>query len=90
MSAKNTKKRSGTDWKRLRAMKDRDIDFSDIHKLDKVAFLKATLRFPKRKEIVSIRLDPDVLEWFKNQGHGYQTRMNAVLKMYMEGKMAGK
>ena len=39
---------------------------------------------PKTKPLISIRLDSDVLEWFKSQGAGYQTRMNAVLRMYME------
>jgi uncharacterized protein (DUF4415 family) len=37
-----------------------------------------------RKEAISLRLDHDVLDWFKTQGPGYQTRMNAVLKAYME------
>jgi uncharacterized protein (DUF4415 family) len=37
-----------------------------------------------RKAAISLRLDPDVLEWFRTQGPGYQTRMNAVLKAYME------
>ena len=37
-----------------------------------------------RKAAISLRLDPEVLDWFKTQGPGYQTRMNAVLKAYME------
>jgi uncharacterized protein (DUF4415 family) len=37
-----------------------------------------------RKAAISLRVDPDVLEWFRTQGPGYQTRMNAVLKAYME------
>ena len=36
------------------------------------------------REAISIRLDQDVLEWFRGQGPGYQTRMNAVLRSYME------
>ncbi len=39
---------------------------------------------PVRKAAISLRLDPDVLAWFKTQGPGYQTRMNAVLKAYMD------
>ena len=39
---------------------------------------------PARKAAISLRLDPDVLAWFKAQGPGYQTRMNAVLKAYMD------
>ncbi len=87
MKEKNTKRRSKTDWELVRKMKDREIDFSEIPELDKSFFAKATLRLPKRKETVSIRLDPDILNWFKHQGQGYQTRINAVLRMYMEAKI---
>jgi hypothetical protein len=45
---------------------------------------KGELRMPKTKPLISTRLDSDILEWFKSQGAGYQTRMNAVLRMYME------
>ena len=37
-----------------------------------------------RKAAISLRLDADVLDWFKSQGAGYQTRINAVLRAYME------
>jgi uncharacterized protein (DUF4415 family) len=37
-----------------------------------------------RKSAISLRVDPEVLDWFKTQGPGYQTRMNAVLRAYME------
>jgi uncharacterized protein (DUF4415 family) len=39
---------------------------------------------PQAKEGVYLRLDQDVLEWFKAQGPGYQTRINAILRAYME------
>jgi uncharacterized protein (DUF4415 family) len=64
-------------------MSDSDIDVSDIPKLDKRFFERAQVRLPKKKRSVSLRLDPDVLEWFKHQGRGYQTRINAVLKAYV-------
>ena len=38
------------------------------------------------KQLTSLRLDPDVLAWFKAQGKGYQTRMNAVLRAYMKAQ----
>ncbi len=41
-----------------------------------------------RKAAISLRLDPEVLEWFRTQGPGYQTRMNAVLRAYVEAKQA--
>ncbi|CAB1073194.1 hypothetical protein D1AOALGA4SA_1788 [Olavius algarvensis Delta 1 endosymbiont] len=67
-------------------MPDEDIDYSDIPPLDDNFFKKGKLRLPKAKPLISIRIDPDVLEWFKSQGGGYQTRMNAVLRMYMESQ----
>ena len=84
MKAKPLKKKSKTDWGKLHNMSDTDIDYSDIPPLDSEFFKKGELRMPKTKPLISIRLDSDVLEWFKSQGAGYQTRMNAVLRMYME------
>ena len=77
------KKTSGTDWERLNAMSDEDIDTSDIPELDDNFFQQAKLHLPVKKP-VTIRLDADVLEWFKGQGQGYQTRINNLLRKYME------
>jgi uncharacterized protein (DUF4415 family) len=84
MSGKATKSSSRTDWDRVNAMADEDIDTSDIPPLDQEFFAKAELRMPAAKPSITIRLDPDVLEWFKNQGRGYQTRINAVLRKYVD------
>ncbi|MFC1451838.1 BrnA antitoxin family protein [Verrucomicrobiota bacterium] len=65
-------------------MPDSEIDVSEIPKLDKAFFKHAKLRMPKRKQSVSLRLDPDVLDWFKHEGRGYQTRINAILRAYVE------
>jgi uncharacterized protein (DUF4415 family) len=65
-------------------MTDADIDTGDILPLDERFFANARLRMPKRKESITIRLDPDILVWFKSLGKGYQTRINAVLRAYME------
>jgi uncharacterized protein (DUF4415 family) len=78
-------KRSKTDWKKLDAMKDKDIDTRDIPALDDDFFSRAELRLPP-KQAVTIRLDADVLEWFKGQGKGYQTRINKLLRTYMEAQ----
>ena len=51
-----------------------------------VDWSKARLVIPKPKTPVSIRLDNDVLEFFKAQGRGYQTRINAVLRAWMEAQ----
>lgn len=78
-------KTSRTDWKRLAEMEDKDIDMSDIPELDDAFFRNAELRVPP-KQSVTIRLDADVLEWFKAQGEGYQTRINKLLRSYMEAQ----
>ncbi|MDA8048845.1 MAG: BrnA antitoxin family protein [Rhodospirillales bacterium] len=46
--------------------------------------LKAEAAMPARKRLMSVRLDADVIDWFKGQGAGYQTRMNAVLRSFMD------
>jgi len=89
MSAKPSKKSSATDWKRVDAIQDADVDTSEIPPLDKAFFDNARLRLPDKKQSVTVRLDADVLEWFRSQGKGYQTRMNAVLRLYMESNRDG-
>lgn len=77
-----TKTRSLTDWKRVDAMKDDEIDFSDIPKLGPDFFANAIL-WPGTKNQLTLRVDSDVLAFFKKSGRGYQTRMNNVLRMEM-------
>ena len=77
------RKRSKTDWKRIDAMKDQDIDYSDIPELGDDFFKNAVIRMPETKATITMRLDRDVLNWFKKQGSKYQTRINAVLRAYM-------
>ena len=81
-----SKKKSKTDWDKLNSMSDSEINYSDIPELNESFFQNGKLRMPKTKPRISIRLDPDVLEWFKSHGVGYQTRINAVLRMYMEAR----
>ncbi|WP_246102731.1 BrnA antitoxin family protein [Rhizobium straminoryzae] len=62
---------------------DDTIDYSDIPQLDDRFFEAAELVQLMGKAQVTMRIDSDVLDWFRAQGKGYQTRMNAVLKAYM-------
>jgi uncharacterized protein (DUF4415 family) len=78
-------KNSKTDWKRLTDQQNKDIDTSDSPELDDEFFQKAELRVPP-KQPVTLRLDADVLDWFKSQGRGYQTRINTLLRKYMEAQ----
>ena len=89
MSRKSTSRASETDWPRLGSLNDRDIKVSRSHpEADRLHIVRGIVRkglkmvTPKRA--ISLRLDPDVLEWFRAQGAGWQTRMNAVLKAYKE------
>jgi uncharacterized protein (DUF4415 family) len=84
-SAKTTKRRSMTDWKRIDAMQDEDIDLSDIPEQGAEFFANAIL-WPGPKRQITLRLDPDVLKFFRKQGRGYQTTINAVLRKYMEAQ----
>jgi len=63
---------------------DEGIDFSDIPKLGPDFWKKAELRMPEKEGSVTIRLDHDVVTWFRGMGRGYQTKINAVLRAYME------
>ncbi len=77
------KKTSKTDWNRLSQMTDKQIDTSDIAELDDAFFHEAHLKSPS-KQPVTLRLDSDVLAFFKAQGQGYQTRINKLLRRYMD------
>ena len=73
-------------WERVDTMPDEEIDTSDIPPLDEEFFANAQFRLPKRKVPITIRLDADVLTWFKSLGKGYQTHINAVLRSYVEAQ----
>jgi uncharacterized protein (DUF4415 family) len=73
--------------KRLAAMKDEDIDYSDIPPLsdEQLAAMVRADRYRPVKRTITIRVDVDVLEWLKNKsgGAGYQTKLNALLRRLM-------
>jgi uncharacterized protein (DUF4415 family) len=81
--AKNLKRKSETELQQLAARADEETDLTDIPELDEAFFREAEWRPPIKKPI-TIRLDADVLEWFRSQGPGYQTRINRLLRRYME------
>jgi uncharacterized protein (DUF4415 family) len=69
-------------------LRDNDIDLSDNPEVTPEMFARAVLRKGLkpvgRKTQVTLRIDEDVLTWFKKQGRGYQTRINSLLKAYKE------
>jgi len=69
-------------------LQDNDIDFPDNPEVTPEMFAKAIVRKGlkpvRRKTQITLRIDEDVLTWFKKQGTGYQTRINSLLKAYKE------
>ena len=59
----------------------------DVHPTDEEFWKNARVVLPRRKEVVTMRLDADLLEWFRQQD-GYQTRINAILRAYMKANSA--
>ncbi|MGE5516959.1 MAG: BrnA antitoxin family protein [Bacteroidota bacterium] len=89
------RKPGATDWDRVRKLDDDAIDKAIADDpdaapaLDADWFANAEVVMPEPKVPISIRLDREVLDWFKSQGPGYQSRMNAVLKAYISSRKAG-
>lgn len=82
-----TRKKGRTDWKRAektgaaleRAIAaDPDADVPDLD------WARARIVLPQPKQSIHLRVDPDLLAWYRQQGQGYLTRMNAVLRAYMD------
>jgi uncharacterized protein (DUF4415 family) len=83
-----------TDWARVDAtteaeLRQMDRDDPDLQGFENVDWSKATLVLPETKAAISIRLDADVLAFFKADGPGYQSRINAVLRSYMKATKKG-
>lgn len=76
--------------KQLSARTDDQIDYSDIPELDDRFWSEARLIEPgEPKRQLTVRFDSDIVDWFKANGKGYQTRMNAVLRAYVNTKRKG-
>jgi len=84
MSAKSLKRKSQTNWEKVDNLSDKEIDTSDIGQLDEKFFKDTEISLRPPKKSLTLRLDADVLEWFRKKGEGYQTRINAILRTYMK------
>ncbi len=88
MRKKTTSNRSWTNWDVLRVATDDQIDTSDVPVLTPAQFARAVVRKGLKpveaKAQVTLRIDKDVLDWFRKQGRGYQTRINALLRAYVD------
>jgi len=67
----------------IRNIPDSAIDTSDIPELDDDFWQTVKIIVPIPKKSISIRLDSDILDWFKGQGKGYQSMINNVLRTYV-------
>ncbi len=79
-----------TDWAVVDALSDEEIEKAIRNDPDAVPldfdWSEAVLVIPPKKKAISIRVDEDVLDYFKKEGSGYQRRINAVLRSYMQQK----
>ncbi len=79
---------SKTDWARIDAMKDEDIDTSDIPPLSEDFFAKAELKMPKSPTKIEVEVDNETLAWFQSQGETAQQQMSVALKIYAQAHKA--
>ena len=84
MSENNLNDASKTNWARLEAVTDAEIDTSDIPPLDEKFFARARLRMPRGKVVVTVSVDEDVVDWYQSQGEESRALMSAALKIYAE------
>lgn len=89
------RRKGKTDWARFDAMTDAEIEAAiandpDWAEFKDIDWSDAVLVMPARKKAISIRVDEDVLDFFKKEGAGYQRRINAVLRSYMQQKAKPK
>jgi uncharacterized protein (DUF4415 family) len=85
------RRKGKTDWAAVDTLTDKEIEASiandpDWQEFADIDWSQAVLVVPPKKKAISIRLDEDVLDYFKKEGAGYQRRMNAVLRSFMQQK----
>ena len=70
--------------KKIKSIKDENIDYSDIPELTEYFWDNAKPIYSNGKKAISIRLDNDIIDFFKEEGKGYQSKINSVLKSYVK------
>ena len=89
---KSSTAKSKTGWVQLKTMPEKKIKLSGEHPESDVTHIvkgivRRNLQPLPNKASISLRIDQDVLEWFKAQGAGYQTRINAVLRAFRDASV---
>ncbi len=82
------------DWRKIDSMSERKLEDAIASDPDEAGmsldWSRATVVMPKPKVVLNMRVDSDVLDYFKTQGKGYQTLINAVLRSYVDQKKQEK
>jgi len=91
MKKSGTSKKYGTDFERLDAMKDEDIDLSEIPEITEEMFARGVLLPPLKvrepREDLRVRLDRDVAKWYRDMGPEYHGIINFLLRRYMQERL---
>jgi uncharacterized protein (DUF4415 family) len=84
---------SKSDWAAAAALTPPEIEAAIARDPDEAGleldWTQATVELPQPKAILNMRIDRDILEFFKSEGKGYQTKINAVLRSYVD-RMSGQ
>jgi len=90
LAAMRARGESGSNWSKAAAMTEAQLEASisgDVDETDMVIdWAHASIEMPEPKAVLNMRVDRHVLEFFKKSGKGYQTRINAVLKAFVEAQ----
>ena len=95
MKRGSSSRKSASDLKRIAALRDSEIVVdADAPAWTPAMFARAVVKRglgdPPTKTLLSLRIDSDVVEWFRAQGRGYQSRMNALLRAYMDAHRSNR
>lgn len=76
-----------TDWAKVDALTEEELEASIDHEEEgEFDWSRAFIGIPTAKQQITLRLDRDIIHWFKAQGPRYQTRINAVLRAYVDAQ----
>lgn len=85
LDPKNPPKMSAKERAHFDAIREEDIDYSDIPELDADFWATAEIKTPAKKPVVALRVDEDTIDYFKGSDpKGYTARMAAVLRAYVD------
>lgn len=84
MNESSSSGNSGTDWDRVDAMHDEDVDTGEVAPLDAAFFRRAALWSAGEPVTLTLHLDPDVVGWFRQGKGDFERRINAALRVYMD------